>query len=87
MAYWPVKQRLARTLLKLETLLSDSDQTSEGIEIAREDLAGMVGTATETAIRALSELKAEGIIRMGKSRRIIITNANQLEEIAEYGVV
>jgi CRP-like cAMP-binding protein len=86
MAYWPVKQRVARTLLKLKNTLSVHQDTPEGIEIAREDLAGMVGTATETTIRALSELKHEGIIKMGKARRIIITDEEQLEELAEFGL-
>lgn len=86
MAYWPVKQRVARTLLKLKNTLSVHQDTPEGIEIAREDLAGMVGTATETTIRALSELKHEGIIKMGKARRIIISDEEQLEELAEFGL-
>jgi CRP-like cAMP-binding protein len=45
----------------------------------------MVGTATETAIRTLSDLKHEGIIRIGKSRRIIIADAQKLERIATFG--
>ncbi len=85
MAYWPVKQRVARTLLKLQNAGLVEEEGPEGIEIAREDLAGMVGTATETTIRALSELKAEGVIRMGKARRIIIANLERLEELAEFG--
>ncbi len=85
MAYWPVKQRMAKTLLKLQQsgMIEGNDQ--EGVEIAREDLAGMVGTATETTIRALSELKAEGVIRMGKSHRIIISDRNRLQRLAEFG--
>lgn len=85
MAYWPVKQRVARALLKLNSSIPLVKEVTEGIQIAREDLAGMVGTATETTIRALSELKADGIIRMGKARSIIITNIRQLEELAEFG--
>jgi CheY-like chemotaxis protein/CRP-like cAMP-binding protein len=85
MAYWPVKQRVARALLKLNSSIPLVKEVAEGIQIAREDLAGMVGTATETTIRALSELKADGIIRMGKARSIIITNMIQLEELAEFG--
>lgn len=85
MAYWPVKQRVARTLLKLQGVGLLKEGKHEGIEIAREDLAGMVGTATETTIRALSELKAEGVIRMGKARRIIISDPQRLHELAEYG--
>ncbi len=85
MAYWPVKQRVARTLLKLRDAGLLKEKGPEGIEIAREDLAGMVGTATETTIRALSELKADGIIRMGKARRIIIADPDRLQELSEFG--
>jgi CheY-like chemotaxis protein len=85
MAYCPVRQRLARTLIKLQEAGLIEDEKHEGIDIAREDLAGMVGTATETAIRALSELKSEGIIRMGKFRRIMIEDRKKLEELALLG--
>lgn len=85
MAYCPVRQRLARVLLKLLKAGLIQDATREGIDIAREDLAGMVGTATETAIRTLSELKEEGVIHMGKARRIIITDPKKLEGIATFG--
>ena len=83
MAYCPVRKRLARTLLKLHESGLIEDESHEGIDIAREDLAGMVGTATETAIRALSDLKSEGIIRMGKFRRIVIRDRERLEALAE----
>jgi CheY-like chemotaxis protein/CRP-like cAMP-binding protein len=85
LAYNPVRQRLAGTLLKLQRHGLIQDETQQGIDIAREDLAGMVGTATETAIRTLSDFKQEGIIRMGKSRRIIIIDPNKLEHIATFG--
>lgn len=86
LAYCPVRQRLARVLLKLQHagLLDDGD-THQGIDIAREDLAGMVGTATETAIRTLSDLKQEGVIHMGRARRIIISDLQKLEQIATFG--
>ncbi len=85
LAYSPVRQRLARILLKLMEAGLIQDDSHEGIDIAREDLAGMVGTATETAIRTLSELKEEGVIRMGKARRILIADSKRLEQIATFG--
>lgn len=85
LAYSPVRQRLARALLKLQRAGLIQNETKEGIDIAREDLAGMVGTATETAIRTLSELKEEGVIGMGKSRRILIRDRKRLEQIAAFG--
>lgn len=83
MAYWPVKNRVARALLRLKDSGVAARPARDGIDIAREDLAGMVGTATETAIRALSELRTEGIIRMGRAREIIITDPTRLSRIAE----
>lgn len=83
MAYWPVKNRVARALLRLKESGVAARPARDGIDIAREDLAGMVGTATETAIRALSELRTEGIIRMGRAREIIITDPTRLSRIAE----
>jgi CheY-like chemotaxis protein len=85
LAYCPVRQRLARILLKLQQAGLIQDGIHTGIEIAREDLAGMVGTATETAIRTLSDFKQEGIIRMGKARKIVISDLQMLEKVATFG--
>ena len=68
-------------LIKLQRAGLIQDATHRGIDIAREDLAGMVGTATETVIRALSELKDNGVIRMGKARRILIANPESLRKL------
>ena len=43
----------------------------------REDLANYVGTATETLIRLLKELKDEGIIET-ETRKIFINDAKKL---------
>ena len=85
LAYCPVRQRLARVLIKLQKAGLIQDDHQEGIDIAREDLAGMVGTATETAIRTLSDFKQEGIIHMGKARRIILSDPQKLDHIATFG--
>jgi CheY-like chemotaxis protein/CRP-like cAMP-binding protein len=85
LAYSPVRKRLALVLIKLQRAGLIQDATHKGIDIAREDLAGMVGTATETVIRALSDFKDQGVIRMGKARRILIENSDKLKEIASFG--
>ncbi|MDM9632282.1 response regulator [Robiginitalea aurantiaca] len=85
LAYSPVRQRLALMLIKLQRAGLIQDANHEGIDIAREDLAGMVGTATETVIRALSDLKDKGVIRIGKARRILIADPTQLRAIANFG--
>jgi len=81
MAQKNVKQRLAETLLKL---LEKFEQTEEGvinIHLSREDIANIIGKATESAIRLLSDLKRKGIIAfIGKQIKII--NEKELEKIS-----
>lgn len=84
MAYATVKQRVARTLLSLHNKGVIKDGISEGVDMAREDFAGLVGIATETAIRSLSKLRDQGIIAMGDGRRIIILDKSALEYITEF---
>ncbi|MEQ9404078.1 MAG: response regulator [Cyclobacteriaceae bacterium] len=58
MAYNTVRKRTADSLLKLyETYFKEESTVS--FDISRADLAGMVGTATESVIRILSEFKKD----------------------------
>ena len=50
------------------------------IELSREDYANIVGTATESAIRILSELKNKKYISI-KGKKIKILELNKLEKI------
>ena len=83
MAQKTVKQRLAETLLFLKKSYG-SDNTEEPlkIELSREDIANIVGTATESAIRLLSLFKKEKLIHL-KGKDIFILNSNKLQQIAE----
>jgi len=73
LAQKPVIERLAETLLMLkEYYCPDKNENSLNITITREEIANIVGTATETTIRLLSELKKQGIIDLeGKSIKIL----------------
>jgi CRP-like cAMP-binding protein len=51
------------------------------VELTREDIASLVGTATETTIRLLSDLKSEGIIAT-RGKKIMILNEKALKAIA-----
>lgn len=84
MAYSSVRQRVAQTLLNMYDKGTINDSPDEGMDISREDFAGMIGTATETAIRALSEFKEEGLITMGHARRIIILDKKELRHVADF---
>ncbi len=82
MAQKSVKQRLAETLLKLDTEFNTNKQGAININLSREDIANIIGTATESAIRLLSELKKKKIIEF-KGKDIVIISKSELEKIAQ----
>ncbi|GAA4946321.1 response regulator [Algibacter agarivorans] len=84
MAYATVRQRVAKALLDLHKKRILTSEENEGISIAREDFAGLVGTATETSIRMLTELKDEGLITIGSGRKIKIKDKKALENIVVF---
>jgi len=76
MANKNVRQRLATTLLMLKSSYGVENEGFTDIEIAlsREDIAKIVGTATESVIRLLSDFKKEGLIEFkGKKIRVLDT--------------
>ena len=78
-AYNTVRKRTADALMKLyETYTNGTKQVS--FEVARADLASMVGTATESVIRVLSEFKKDGYIEINGSN-ISIVEAEKLKAI------
>lgn len=63
MAYDTVRKRTADSIMKLfETYKAESGITK--FNVTRSDLASMVGTATESVIRMLSEFKKDGYIKI-----------------------
>ncbi|NER15730.1 response regulator [Spongiivirga citrea] len=87
MAFTPVRQRAARALLELADKGILKYEDDHGAGIPRDDFAGLIGTATETAVRALSQFRSEGLIKMGSLRKIIILNKEKLQHIADYNLV
>jgi DNA-binding response OmpR family regulator len=81
LAYNSVRQRTAEALLKVQQL---KDQ-KENIQISREDLAKMVGTASESVIRVLSDFKDEGLIEI-ESGKIKIKQPGKLEKVVRWNV-
>lgn len=78
----PVKERLAEALLFIkETYGYEPDSTIINVTLTREEIANIVGTATETTIRLLSDLKHDKIIEF-VGKRIKIINHNKLLDIA-----
>ncbi|PWL40413.1 transcriptional regulator [Flagellimonas aquimarina] len=85
MAFASVKQRAAKVLLELSEKGMMEDAMHQGINIPREDFAGMIGTATETAIRALSEFKRQGLVGLGVKKKLVLLDENGLRQIADFG--
>lgn len=84
MAFATVRQKLAITLLDLYNRKILTNKEDSSISIPREDLAGIIGTATETAIRMLTEFKEEGLITLGNSRNIFIKDIKAIERITHF---
>lgn len=81
LAYASVRQRVAQALLKLHDRFSGAQSEELGVRISRDDLAAIVGTATESLIRCLTDLKDEGLI-ITQGRDIRITERRGLERLA-----
>jgi CRP-like cAMP-binding protein len=75
-----VKQRLAETLLKLESDFGIHEDGSLKIQLSREEIAGMIGTATESCIRLLSEFNKEGWISL-QGKKITLSNKKELQRL------
>lgn len=73
LAQKPVRERTAEALLFLkETYGFEADGATIDVVLSREDIANLVGTATETAIRLLSEFKNDKIVEfVGKKIKIL----------------
>lgn len=83
-----VRERLAETLLFLQKTFTDESRTDDNlisVTLPREDIANIVGTATETVIRLLSEFKSDKLIDM-EGKKIRILNRDALEKISHASV-
>jgi len=66
-----VRERLAEVLLLLEKKLGTDKEGFINISLTREEMANLIGTATESAIRLISEFKNDDLIEVD-GRRIKI---------------
>jgi CRP/FNR family transcriptional regulator, polysaccharide utilization system transcription regulator len=76
-----VRERLAEVLLLLKDSFDVDDSNTLQIALTREELANMVGTATESVIRLLSEFKQDGLIDL-KGRKIRFLDIPTLRRMA-----
>ena len=82
MAQKNVKQRLAEMLIYLDQKFGHDAEGILNIHLSREDIANMIGTATESAIRILSEFKKKGVINL-KGKNISLIDIPGLKKIAQ----
>lgn len=80
MAQKTVRQRLAETLIYLEETFGKNEDGSLHIQLSREELAGMIGTATESCIRLLSELNKSDYIEL-TGKKITLLDKNKLKRL------
>lgn len=76
-----VRERLAEVLLLLKENFDLDNQNTLQISLTREELANMVGTATESVIRLLSEFKHDKLIEL-QGRKIKFLDINKLQKVA-----
>jgi CRP-like cAMP-binding protein len=78
-----VRERLAEVLLLLKDQFDLDDDHVLRISLTREELANLVGTATESVIRLLSEFKSDDLIEL-QGRKIKILNLPGLQKVANF---
>ena len=68
-----VKERLASTLLYLHDTFGVNEDDSLKLHLSREEISSIIGTATESCIRLLSEFNKSGLIELN-GKKIILKN-------------
>lgn len=81
LAYASVRQRVAQAILRVHDRYAGTTGPGLGVKISREDLASIVGTATESLIRCITDLKEDGLIA-SEGRDIRIVDKARLEKVA-----
>lgn len=75
-----VRERLAEVLLLLEKKLGVDKDGFIKISLTREEMANLIGTATESAIRLISEFKTDNLIEV-EGRKIKILAHQKLTKL------
>jgi CRP/FNR family transcriptional regulator, cyclic AMP receptor protein len=77
LAYNSLRKRVADALLTLLKKYREDANTQFAMNISREDLANIAGTATESLIRTLGDFKTEKLIDI-KGSQVIVINEKKL---------
>lgn len=79
-AYNTLRKKVAEALVSMVKKYHTNKKELYAIDISRDDLATIAGTATESLIRTLSDFRDEQLIDI-KSGKVIITNEKKLENL------
>ena len=77
-----VKQRIAEAFLYLRNNFGEDADGFLKLTLSREDIANVVGTATESCIRIISEFKKKGFLK-SSGKKLGIVDAKKLQELAD----
>ena len=80
-----VRERLAEILILLEQKLGTDAEGFIKISLTREEIANLIGTATESAIRLISEFKSDKLIEV-EGRNIKILNHERLIKLGHVEI-
>ena len=80
MAYNSLRKKVADALIRMCKKYNTGKEENFLIEISRDNLASIAGTATESLIRTLGDFKSEKLIDI-KESSIIILNESKLENL------
>jgi len=80
-AYNSLRKKVADALLLVQQKYSSSEQENFVIDINRENMATIAGTAKESLIRTLSDFRNEKLVEINKDGNIIILNRTKLENL------
>ena len=77
-----VKERLAISLLNILDSAGTDNEGYLNLQLSRDEIASMVGTATESCIRLLADFKKLGMIDL-KGKKIKIVKLHELKTLAQ----
>lgn len=82
LAQKPVKERMAEAILFMKEVYGfEKDNATLNVVLTREEIANIAGTATETAIRILADLKNDGVLEF-TGKKIKISKMKSLIHVA-----
>jgi CRP-like cAMP-binding protein len=80
-AYNSLRKKVADALIMLQKKLNEKNEPGFAIDLGRENMANVAGTAKESLIRTLGDFRDEKLIDITQEGSIIILNQKKLEQL------